>query len=144
MITNPNEVEDLEGQLRQALRREDAPVSVAAGVDARLRGASMYQAPLEPHLLNPVVDEPVWQTIWGNLVGLFQREKLPPLVLTSHPVAVVDPFRVKRSPLSSALSVGAHVAVIALIIFLVIEAGRHPQAVKKSLQMAHVDISPFR
>jgi TonB family protein len=144
MIPNPNEVEDLEGQLRQALRREDAPVSVAAGVDARLRGASMYQAPLEPHLLNPVVDEPVWQTIWGNLVGLFQREKLPPLVLTSHPVAVVDPFRVKRSPLSSALSVGAHLAVIALIIFLVIEAGRHPQAVKKSLQMAKVDISPFR
>src|SRR5712672_2119591 len=79
-------------------------------------------APHEPHLLNPVVDEPVWRTMWGNVRGLLQREHLPPLVLTSQPIAVPDPFRMKRSPLSSALSVGAHVAIIGLIIFLIIEA----------------------
>ncbi|HEX6496041.1 MAG TPA: energy transducer TonB, partial [Acidobacteriaceae bacterium] len=48
--------------------------------------------PLEPHLFNPVVDEPVWRTWLGTVRGLFVRENLPPLVLTSHPVAVPDPF----------------------------------------------------
>jgi TonB family protein len=101
-------------------------------------------APLEPRLLNPVVDEPVWRTIVGNVRGLFHQEKLPPLVLTSHPVAVRDPFKVKRSPLSTSLSVVAHAAVIALIVFLIIEARKHivPQPPKP--QLAHVDISPFR
>ncbi|HZY72475.1 MAG TPA: energy transducer TonB [Edaphobacter sp.] len=144
MIPNPNEVEELEGQLRHALRREDAPVSLAAGVEARLNGTGLHPAAFEPHLLNPVVDEPVWRTMLGNLRGLFQREKLPPLVLTSHPVAVPDPFRVKRSPLSSALSVGAHVVVIALIVFLIIEARQHVVPPKPPAQLAHVDISPFR
>ena len=99
---------------------------------------------VEPHLWNPVVDEPVWVTWLGTLRGMFHRETLPPLVLTSHPVAVVDPFRVKRSPLSSALSVGAHVVIIALIIFLIIEARMHPKPVPPKPQVAAVDITPFR
>ncbi|MFL6426715.1 MAG: energy transducer TonB, partial [Acidobacteriaceae bacterium] len=102
------------------------------------------RAPLEPHLFNPVVDEPVWRTWLGNLRGLFVQEKLPPLVLTSHPVAVPDPFRVKRSPLSSSLSIGAHVAIIGLIIFLIIEARMHPKPVPPKPQMAAIDITPFR
>src|ERR1700761_2847545 len=102
------------------------------------------RVPVEPHLWNPVVDEPVWRTWAGNLRGMFQREKLPPLVLTSHPVAVVDPFRVKRSPLSSALSVGAHVAIIALIFFLFSDGGMKPKPVPPKPQMAAVDITPFR
>jgi TonB family protein len=101
-------------------------------------------APYEPQLWNPVVDEPVWRTWLGTLRGLFVREKLPPLVLTSRPMAVRDPFRVKRSPLSSALSVGAHVAIIALIIFLIIEMRMHPKPVPPKPQLAHVDITPFR
>ena len=91
-----------------------------------------------------MVDEPVWRTWLTDLRGLFQRETLPPLVLTSHPVAVPDPFRVKRSPLSSALSVGAHVAIIGLIIFLIIEARMHPKPVPPKPQMAAIDITPFR
>ena len=101
-------------------------------------------APYEPHLWNPVVDEPVWRTWLTDLRGMFQREHLPPLVLTSQPVAVPDPFRVKRSPMSSALSVGAHVAIIGLIIFLIIEARMHPKPVPPKAQMAAVDITPFR
>jgi TonB family protein len=100
--------------------------------------------PYELHLLNPVVDEPVLRTILWNVRGFFVREKLPPLVLTSRPVAVRDPFRVKRSPLSSALSVGTHAAIIALIIFLIIQMRMHPRPVPPKPQMAHVDITPFR
>jgi protein TonB len=106
--------------------------------------AAAVAAPYELHLLNPVVDEPVWRTILGNVRGFFAREKLPPLVLTSRPVAVRDPFRVKRSPLSSALSVGTHAVIIALIIFLIIQMRMHPKPVAPKPQVAHVEITPFR
>ncbi|HEY1637430.1 MAG TPA: hypothetical protein VGF62_02815, partial [Rhizomicrobium sp.] len=99
--------------------------------------------PYEPQLWNPVVDEPVWRTWLTDLRGMFQREHLPPLVLTSQPVAVPDPFRAPRSPMSSALSVGAHVAIIGLIIFLIIEARMHPKPVPK-VQTVQMDITPFR
>jgi periplasmic protein TonB len=168
-----NEVEELESQLRHALRREAAPVSLAPAVEARMNGADIphtashntphpaspgapYSAPqmapqsasraqqYEPHLFNPVVDEAVWRTWLGNVRGMFQRETLPPLVLTSHPIAVPDPFRIKRSPLSSALSIGAHVVIIGLIIFLIIEARLHPKPAPPKPQLAAIDITPFR
>jgi periplasmic protein TonB len=161
---NPNEVEELEDELRRALRREAAPASLAPAVEARMNGTDMLHTaspstpnispdgtphsrpdpgPYEPHLWNPVVDEPVWRTWLTDLRGMFQRETLPPLVLTSQPVAVPDPFRAPRSPLSSALSVGAHVAIIGLIIFLIIEARMHPKPVPK-VQTVQMDITPFR
>jgi periplasmic protein TonB len=167
---NPNEVEELpdpnglefEAELRHALRREAAPASLASGIEAQMMhgtqmnsiqtngagmngtGAPVLNRAPEPLLFNPVVDEPAWRTMLGNVRGLFHREKLPPLVLTSHAVAVADPFRVKRSPLSTSLSVGAHVAIIGLIIFLIIEARMHPKPVPPKPQVANIDISPFR
>jgi TonB family protein len=181
---NPNEVEELEDQLRHALKREVAPATLAPAVEARMNGTDMpgiapntvpdripntvpdripntvpdgtphtapggiphsrpEPGPYEPQLWNPVVDEPVWRTWLTDLRGIFQREHLPPLVLTSQPVAVLDPFRAPRSPLSSALSVGAHVAIIGLIIFLIIEARMHPKPVPK-VQTVQMDITPFR
>jgi periplasmic protein TonB len=165
---NPNEVEELEDQLRRALRRKAAPASLAPAVEARMNGTDMPgiapntapdriantapggtphsrpdPGPHEPQLWNPVVDEPVWRTWLTDLRGMFQREHLPPLVLTSQPVAVPDPFRAPRSPMSSALSVGAHVAIIGLIIFLIIEARMHPKPVPK-VQTVQMDITPFR
>ena len=98
----------------------------------------------EPHLLNEVVDEPVWKSIFQNLLGLFRREKLPPLVLTSTPVAVVDPFRVKRSPASSAISAAVHILIIALIAWIIIETQMHPRPKPPAPQVAAVDISAFR
>jgi TonB family protein len=165
-------MEELENQLRRALRRKAAPASLAPAVEARMNGADMLHTaspstphtapdlipntapggtphsrpepgPYEPQLWNPVVDEPVWRTWLTDLRGMFQREHLPPLVLTSQPVAVPDPFRAPRSPMSSALSVGAHVAIIGLIIFLIIEARMHPKPVPK-VQTVQMDITPFR
>ena len=186
-------MEELENQLRRALRRKAAPATLAPAVEARMNGtdrsgiapnttpdhiantapdgmphtASPSTAhtmpdlipntapggtphsrpdpgPYEPQLWNPVVDEPVWRTWLTDLRGMFQREHLPPLVLTSQPVAVPDPFRAPRSPMSSALSVGAHVAIIGLIIFLIIEARMHPKPVPPKPQLAAIDITPFR
>ena len=102
------------------------------------------KAPLEPHLLNEVVDEPVWRSILGNMRGLFRKDELPPLELTSQPIDVPDPFRVKRSPLSTGLSAAAHVLIIAFIIWLVIESRLHPKPAPPKPQVAAVDISAFR
>jgi protein TonB len=113
-------------------------------VESETRTPLLEPGQYEPRLLNPVVDEPVWRTMLEDVRGLFRRDHLPPLVLTSQPVAVVDPFRVKRSPLSSALSVGAHVLIIGLIIFLIIEARMHPKPPPPKRQMAAIDITPFR
>ncbi len=101
------------------------------------------KGPPELHLLNEVVDEPVWRSILTNLQGMFRKEQLPPLELTAQPIAVADPFRVKRSPLSTGLSAAAHVLIIAFIIWLVIEARMHPKPAPKP-QVASVDISAFR
>src|ERR1700733_9095962 len=108
---NPNEVEELENQLRRALRRKPAPASLAPAVEARMNGTDTpgiapnnapgiiannapdgtpHRRPdpgaYEPQLWNPVVDEPVWRTWLTDLRGMFQREHLPPLGLTSQPV----------------------------------------------------------
>ena len=98
----------------------------------------------EPHLLSEVVDQPVWQSIFENVRGLFHREELPPLVLTSTPVAVVDPFRVKRNPTSSAISAMVHVAVIGLIAWIIIQTELHPKPKPPVQQVAAVDLSAFR
>ena len=97
----------------------------------------------ELHLLNPVVDEPVWTTIFKDVRGLFNKEKLPPLVLTSTPIAVPDPFQVKRSPTSTTVAIITHVAVIAFFVWLALYVRTHQKPVPPK-QLAAVDITPFR
>jgi periplasmic protein TonB len=98
----------------------------------------------EPRLFDPIVDEPVWITIFKNVKGVFRREELPPLVLTSKPVAVRDPFRIRRNPVSATLAMIAHVAIIGLIAWLAIEMRMHQKPVLPKPQVAAIDIAPFR
>jgi periplasmic protein TonB len=63
-------------------------------------------------------DASIWSSLFSNLVDLFSWKKQPPLVLTSRPVPVDDPLRVRRSPASSVLSFIMHSALIALIVWL--------------------------
>ncbi|HUY82532.1 MAG TPA: energy transducer TonB [Acidobacteriaceae bacterium] len=60
-----------------------------------------------------------------NLRDALFPEKLPPLFLTSHPVAVSDPLAVKRSPASSILSLLLHAGLIFLAVWLVLHAPAH-------------------
>lgn len=85
---------------------------------------SQHAAPV----LKPA-DEPLWGKpveevgVFGSLIESFRDvffpQKLPPLVLESKPIAVVDRMAVKRDPKSTAVAVVAHVLVILLIGFLV-------------------------
>jgi len=97
----------------------------------------------EPHLINEIVDEPVWKTIAGNIRELFHPVKLPPLELTSTPIAVNDPFAVKRDAVSSSFSVGVHVVIIALIAWFIYMAHLHLKPITKVAVVTPVDTTPF-
>lgn len=83
---------------------------------------------------------PLWQELWENLRDVFFPKKLPPLELTSKPIAVKDPMAVKRSPLSSAISFGAHVVIIAIIGILV-ASKVHQVSIKKTENVTTADLN---
>lgn len=91
--------------------------------------------------LDSVIEEPIWKTLWNSLQDALFPKKLPPLQLTSTPVAVVDRMAVKRDPRSSAVSFITHVVVIGLIL-LVVLADWKTRAVQKKEQATVVDV-PF-
>ncbi|HEY0307408.1 MAG TPA: energy transducer TonB [Acidobacteriaceae bacterium] len=63
-------------------------------------------------------EEGVIASLWTNLHDAFFPPKLPPLVLTSKPIAVPDRMKVKRSPASVATAIVVHALLFLLIGFL--------------------------
>jgi periplasmic protein TonB len=98
--------------------------------------------PIEPTFLKGVEYEPAWKTLAASIYDLLYPKKLPPLQLTSKPIAVTDPMAFKRSPASSAISVGIHVLIIGLIIALFL-LGRAKLKAKPALQLTNVDVTQF-
>ncbi|HXB61877.1 MAG TPA: energy transducer TonB [Acidobacteriaceae bacterium] len=62
--------------------------------------------------------EGVFASLWENLRDACFPVKLPPLELTSQPIAVPDRMKVKRDPVTAAISFGIHALIILLIAFL--------------------------
>jgi hypothetical protein len=86
--------------------------------------------------------EPFWKELYHNGQDAFFPRRLPPLELTSKPVAVADPMQVRRSPVSTAIAVGIHVVILALIAWLV--AVKVRPALQKPRETAqNIDIKPF-
>lgn len=92
--------------------------------------------------LSAVVEEPIWKTLWASVQDTLFPKKLPPLQLTSTPIAVPDRMRVKRSPMSSALSAFTHAVVIGLIVLFAIEQW-HTRQIEKKMQATAVETPPF-
>jgi len=67
------------------------------------------------HLSGEIKEEGVLASLVSSFRDVFFPTKLPPLVLESKPIAVPDRMAVKRSPTSTAIAVGAHILVFALI-----------------------------
>ncbi len=96
--------------------------------------------PLDHTELMPVGAEgSIWESLVGNLRDTFSPKKLPPLELTSQPVAVLDPFAEKRSPWSSAAAILFYVA-LTLLIFL--WPKKQPVLVKQAA-IVPLDISAY-
>ena len=92
--------------------------------------------------LDSIVEEPIWKTLFASVVDVLFPKKLPPLKLTSAPVAVRDPMAVKRSPASSAVSFVTHAVIIGLIILFTLQQWRE-HAVQKKAVVTPIDVTPF-
>ena len=80
----------------------------------------------KPILMGKVAsDESVLSSLLGNLRDCIFPRRLPPLELTSQPIAVADPLSVKRGPGSSMIAFVMHGAVIASILWLAAQAHSH-------------------
>jgi protein TonB len=76
--------------------------------------------PADTPIWSPPPPEPgIFASMFESVRDVFFPKKLPPLVLESKPIAVVDRMAVKRDPKSTAVAIVLHVVVIALILYLV-------------------------
>ena len=99
--------------------------------------------PYDDHtqLLPVGTEQPIWSSLVENFRDVFAPKKLPPLKLTSTPVPVGDLLAEKRSPLSSGISIGLHVLIIALIIWGLIDI--RSRTIVKKTTLTPVDVSAF-
>jgi len=68
------------------------------------------------HLNDRTTEEPgVFGSLWSNLRDVFFPAKLPPLVLESKPIAVIDPMATKQNPVAT----GSAIVIYALVILLI-------------------------
>lgn len=69
-------------------------------------------------------EEGIFGSLWGSVRDVFFPVKLPPLVLESKPIAVVDRMAVKQNPTAWASSVAIY-ALLILFIALLLRSGVH-------------------
>lgn len=92
--------------LRDAFSRKEAPLQLES-------------RPAENDLI--MHEEGVFSSLWSSVRDVFFPEKLPPLVLESKPIAVVDRMKVKRDPVSTAIAVVIHGLIILLIAWILVK-----------------------
>lgn len=92
--------------------------------------------------LDGVIEEPIWKTLWTSVHDTLAPKKLPPLQLTSQPIAVPDRMAVKRNPMSSAVSALTHAVIVGLIVLFVIEQW-HARELQKKMAVTTVETPPF-
>jgi protein TonB len=83
----------------------------------------------------------IFHSLWSGLRELMMPNRLPPLVLESRPVAVVDRMAVGRSYRSTGWAVGAHALAILLIVYLVKTHVRFAAPVK-TMQVTELAVPP--
>ncbi len=83
----------------------------------------------------------VFESFFSNIKDTFFPEKLPPLVLTSQPIAVQDRMAVKRDPTSVVISTVLNVGLIAFLLwFAARQTGLIAPA--KPAQIVTLDVPP--
>ncbi len=82
------------------------------------REATLLHAGAELHWTE-TKEEGVLASLWGSVRDVFFPVKLPPLVLESKPIAVVDRMAVKQNPKAWASSIAFYALLIVLIGWLI-------------------------
>lgn len=133
---------------------EQGEAAQSAGASSNGTGSSVPPPPpaapmrlsAEPVLhfggLDSVIEEPIWKTLWASVQDTLFPKKLPPLQLTSTPIAVVDRMKVKRSPTSSAVSALLHAVIVGLLVLFALQQW-HTRMLQKKMQAVAVETPPF-
>lgn len=87
----------------------------------------------------PFEEKPIWKELYDQVHDVFFPPKLPPLVLTSKPIPVVDPMAVKTNPWAVGTSSFVNLAILAVAIWLGINI-IHPPT-KPKVDLTNVDVS---
>jgi protein TonB len=86
-------------------------------------------------------EEGVWASLWSNLRDVFFPVKLPPLVLESKPIPVVDRMATHQDPKATASAILIYAALF-LLFFLWGARKLHDMAVQKQLQITSLTTPP--
>lgn len=84
-------------------------------------------------------EKPIWKELYDQVHDIFFPPKLPPLVLTSKPIPVIDPMAVKTNPWAVGTSSAVNVAILAVAIWLGLTI-IHP-VTKPKVDLTNVDVS---
>jgi periplasmic protein TonB len=123
--------------LRKFTEDEFEDAYTVPGTNRRLR---LIEKPVEWTGVMP--EESVWSGFWGNLRDTVFPAKLPPLQLTSQPIAVADPLAVQRDPTTKAVSFVTHAAIIGLVLWAAAQTHSHMVMVKKEA-ITPITFRPF-
>src|SRR5580658_8572152 len=83
------------------------------------------------------VDENVFHSLIGSIRDVFFPKKLPPLVLESTPIPVVDRMAVKRDPVSAIISTVINVAIVLFVLWF---AARQTGLIQKAKTVELVNL----
>lgn len=95
-----------------------------------------------PALYQPAPDESIFSRLSLNIKEALFPERLPPVYLTSRPLAVADPLAVKRGPASSILSFILHVGLIVFVVWLVLHTPAHI-VIPQQAKITPITIPPY-
>jgi len=88
-------------------------------------------------------EKPLWKELYDNVHDLFFPAKLPPLVLTSTPIPVIDRMAVKANPVAIGMATFINGGILA---FLLIFGARAviKQIEKPKLDATDIDVGAFK
>ena len=105
-------------------------------------------AGIDPHMSEDRMmlhEEGMLASLWSNIRDVFFPEKLPPLVLESKPIAVVDKMRTKQDPRATAASFAFYVLLFLFIGWLLHKKVHFSAPVKAELtELAPPPIAPMK
>jgi periplasmic protein TonB len=106
---------------------KEAPV-LRSGISSSLTGDAMM-----------LHEEGMFGSLWSNVRDIFFPVKLPPLVLESKPIAVVDRMRTKQDPKATATAIVVYALLFFLFIWL---AGRKAVSFLQDKQTQLTELTP--
>ncbi|MBB5338748.1 energy transducer TonB [Tunturiibacter gelidoferens] len=88
-----------------------------------------------------IEEEGVFASLWNSVRDVFFPVKLPPLVLESKPIAVVDRMKTKQNPIAITSAVVIYGLIILLIAFLLAKKVQFAAPVR-TLQVTELSVPP--